>query len=133
VNFGCGSSREHAAWALDEYGIRCVIASSFADIFFNNCFQNGLLPIVLTEDIVDQLFREVEEQPGYSLTIDLASQAVISPSGDRYTFEIDTFHKQCLLQGFDEIGMTLEDAPAIRAYEGRRRQETPWLFQDLQG
>ena len=132
VNFGCGSSREHAAWALDEYGIRCVIAPSFADIFFNNCFQNGLLAVVLTEDVVDRLFQEVEEHPGYSLTIDLAAQAVISPSGERHTFEIDAFRKQCLLEGIDEIGMTLGDAPAIRAYEARRTQEAPWLFQDSQ-
>ncbi|MCZ6869301.1 MAG: 3-isopropylmalate dehydratase small subunit [Gammaproteobacteria bacterium] len=130
ANFGCGSSREHAAWALDEYGIRCVVAPSFADIFFNNCFQNGLLPVVLPKDVVDRLFREVEDSPGYSLTVDLAAQEVRSPSGERYAFEIDGFRKQCLLKGIDEIGLTLADASAIRAYEARRRQEAPWLFQD---
>lgn len=130
ANFGCGSSREHAAWALIEYGIRCVVAPSFADIFFNNCFQNGLLPVVLPEDTIHQLFREVQDNPGYSLTVDLAAQEVRSPSGEPYTFEIDAFRKQCLLKGIDEIALTLADAPAIRAYEVRRRQEVPWLFQD---
>ncbi len=130
ANFGCGSSREHAAWALDEYGIRCVVAPSFADIFFNNCFQNGLLPVVLPKDVVDRLFREVEDNPGYSLTVDLAAQEVRAPRGERYAFEIDGFRKQCLLKGIDEIGLTLADASAIRAYEARRRQEAPWLFQD---
>lgn len=130
ANFGCGSSREHAAWALIEYGIRCVVAPSFADIFFNNCFQNGLLPVVLPEDTIHQLFREVQDNPGYSLTVGLAAQEVRSPSGERYTFEIDAFRKQCLLKGIDEIALTLADAPAIRAYEVRRRQEVPWLFQD---
>jgi 3-isopropylmalate/(R)-2-methylmalate dehydratase small subunit len=128
ANFGCGSSREHAAWALEEYGIRVLIAPSFADIFFNNCFQNGMLPIVLPEETVDELFREVEANPGYSLTVDLESQEVRTPAGDRFKFKIDSVRKECLAQGLDEIGLTLGNADAIRAYERRRRAEAPWLF-----
>ncbi len=127
-NFGCGSSREHAPWALDDYGFRCVIAPSFADIFFNNCFKNGILPIVLPEAQVDQLFDEVEATEGYRLNVDLASQRVTLPSGLEFEFEIDEFRKHCLLNGLDEIGVTLESAEDIRAYEARRRQEAPWLF-----
>lgn len=127
-NFGCGSSREHAPWALDDYGFRCVIAPSFADIFFNNCFKNGLLPIILSEAIVDKLFKEMYALEGYELTIDLAAQTVITPSGESFGFEIDAFRKHCLLNGLDDIGLTLEKAEAIRAYEAKRRVDAPWLF-----
>ncbi len=127
-NFGCGSSREHAPWALDDYGFRSVIAPSFADIFFNNCFKNGLLPIILDEKIVDQLFAEMYATEGYQLTIDLASQVVKTPGGESFAFEIDEFRKHCLLNGLDDIGLTLEQADAIRAYEAKKRIEAPWLF-----
>lgn len=127
-NFGCGSSREHAPWALDDYGFRAVIAPSFADIFFNNCFKNGLLPIVLEENIVDRLFADVEENEGYELTVDLPRQVVVTPSGEEFSFDIDAFSKDCLLEGLDEIGLTLNDADAIRAYEAAREKDTPWLF-----
>jgi 3-isopropylmalate/(R)-2-methylmalate dehydratase small subunit len=127
-NFGCGSSREHAPWALDDYGIRSVIAPSFADIFYNNCFKNGLLPIVLSEQQVDQLFKEVLATEGYQLTVDLDKQVVITPSGEEMAFEVDAFRKHCLLNGLDDIGLTLQYADDIAAYEKRRRQETPWLF-----
>lgn len=127
-NFGCGSSREHAPWALTDFGFRTVIAPSFADIFFNNSFKNGLLPIVLEEEIVDQLFRAVESSEGYSLTIDLANQQIIKPDGSAIAFEVDPFRKHCLLEGLDDIGLTLQDADVIRAYEAKRRQEAPWLF-----
>jgi 3-isopropylmalate/(R)-2-methylmalate dehydratase small subunit len=125
-NFGCGSSREHAVWALTDYGIRTVIAPSYADIFFNNSFKNGLLPVVLAEDIVGQLFKEVEA--GYELTIDLEQQKVITPSGETFSFEVDEFRKHCMLNGLDDIGLTLQHADDIRAYEAKRRQETPWLM-----
>lgn len=127
-NFGCGSSREHAPWALDEYGFRCVIAPSFADIFFNNSFKNGLLPIILSAAEVDELFRQVEVEPGYQLTVDLAAQTVTRPDGKAYSFEIDEFRKHCLLHGLDDIGLTLQDADAIRAFESRHRATQPWLF-----
>lgn len=127
-NFGCGSSREHAPWALDDYGFRCVIASSFADIFFNNCFKNGLLPIVLNEDEVDSLFQDVAENEGYELKIDLSTQTITTPSGNAISFDIDEFRKHCLLNGLDEIGVTLEDVDSIKEYEVKRRQTTPWLF-----
>ncbi|WP_308366667.1 MULTISPECIES: 3-isopropylmalate dehydratase small subunit [unclassified Microbulbifer] len=127
-NFGCGSSREHAPWALDDYGFRAVIAPSFADIFFNNCFKNGLLPIVLDEVVVDQLFQEMYAQEGYELTIDLEKQQVVKPNGDTIAFEVDSFRRHCLLNGLDDIGLTLEDADAIRAYEAKRREQSPWLF-----
>ena len=127
-NFGCGSSREHAVWALDDYGIRAVIAPSFADIFFNNSFKSGLLPIYLDAAVVDRLFKEVAEQTGYQLTIDLAAQQVIIPSGDTISFEIDEFRKFCLLNGLDDIGLTLQHASAIQAYEAKRQQTAPWLF-----
>ncbi|OBS08901.1 3-isopropylmalate dehydratase small subunit [Acidihalobacter prosperus] len=127
-NFGCGSSREHAVWALDDYGIRAVIAPSFADIFFNNSFKSGLLPIVLEETAVDALFAAVAATPGYALTIDLQAQRVSTPDGQSYAFEVDPFRKHCLLEGLDDIGLTLQHADAIRAYEVRRRQEAPWLF-----
>ncbi|MBK8972810.1 MAG: 3-isopropylmalate dehydratase large subunit [Hahellaceae bacterium] len=127
-NFGCGSSREHAPWALDDYGFRAVIAPSFADIFFNNCFKNGLLPIVLKEDEVDLLFKQTAAMPGYSLTIDLAEKQVITPEGQVFTFEVDDFRQHCLLKGLDDIGLTLEHADEIQAYEAKRRAEAPWLF-----
>lgn len=129
-NFGCGSSREHAPWALDDYGFRCVIAPSFADIFYNNCFKNGLLPLVLSEEIVDQLFREMYATEGYELTVDLAQQTVTTPSGASFSFEVDEFRRHCLLEGLDDIGLTLQNADAIKAYEEKRRQEAPWLFVD---
>jgi 3-isopropylmalate/(R)-2-methylmalate dehydratase small subunit len=128
LNFGCGSSREHAVWALENFGFRCVIAPSFADIFFNNCFKNGLLPIVLDQGSVDGLFREVAATPAYSLTIDLPAQTVTTPSGEVFGFAIDAFRKHCLLNGLDDIGLTLQHADEIRAYEDRRRREVPWLF-----
>lgn len=131
VNFGCGSSREHAPWAILEYGFRCVIAPSFADIFFNNSFKNGLLPIVLEKEIVDRLHQEVAEQEGYELEVDLAAQQIVTPSGECISFEVDPFRKHCLLNGLDDIGLTLEDADAIRDYEQRRQQSAPWLFRTL--
>ena len=127
-NFGCGSSREHAPWALDDYGFRAVIAPSYADIFFNNCFKNGLLPITLTESEVEALFRAVAAAPGMSLTVDLDNQKVVSPDGKEYRFEVDGFRKHCLLNGLDDIGLTLEHADDIKAYETKRRAEAPWLF-----
>ena len=128
-NFGCGSSREHAVWALQDYGFRVVIAPSFADIFYNNCFKNGLLPLVLDADAVDGLFREVAAAPGYRLTVDLQAQRVTTPSGTDQPFQVDPFRKHCLLNGLDDIALTLQHADAIRAYEERRRREAPWLFQ----
>jgi 3-isopropylmalate/(R)-2-methylmalate dehydratase small subunit len=127
-NFGCGSSREHAPWALDDYGFRAVIAPSFADIFFNNCFKNGLLPIILTEQEVEELFQAVAAAPGMSLTVDLENQKVVSPNGKEYCFEVDGFRKHCLLNGLDDIGLTLEHADDIKSYEAKRRAEAPWLF-----
>lgn len=130
-NFGCGSSREHAVWALQDYGFRCVIAPSFADIFFNNCFKNGFLPIALNVESVDKLFEEVKAAEGYRLTIDLPAQTLTTPGGEVFSFAIDDFRKHCLLNGLDEIGLTLQYAGEIRAYEERRRREAPWLFVDL--
>jgi len=127
-NFGCGSSREHAVWALDDYGIRAVIAPSFADIFFNNSFKSGLLPIVLDAAVVDRLFKAIEANPGYQLTVDLAAQQVRTPSGEAFSFVVDEFRKYCLLNGLDDIGLTLQHAEAIRAYETTRKQTAPWLF-----
>ena len=127
-NFGCGSSREHAPWALLDYGFRCVIAPSFADIFFNNSFKNGLLPIVLNDVQVDRLFAECQAFPGFRLTVDLAQQTVTTPGGEAMRFDIDAFRKDCLLHGLDEIGLTLRHADKIRAYEERRRQSEPWIF-----
>lgn len=127
-NFGCGSSREHAPWALLDFGIQAVIAPSFADIFFNNCYKNGLLPIVLDPGVVDQLFREVAETAGYRLAIDLENQTVTTPSRQEFRFEIDPFRKHCLVNGLDEIGLTLQHADRVRAYEERRRQAEPWVF-----
>lgn len=127
-NFGCGSSREHAPWALDDYGFRCVIAPSFADIFYNNCFKNGLLPVVLGDEIVERLFQEMYANEGYELTVDLVEQTVTTPDGESFSFEVDEFRRHCLLEGLDDIALTLQDADAIRAYEERRKQEAPWLF-----
>ncbi|WP_447969741.1 3-isopropylmalate dehydratase small subunit [Nitrospira sp. M1] len=130
-NFGCGSSREHAPWALLDYGFRCIIAPSFADIFYNNCFQNGILPVTLNAQEVQTLFdREARHKP-YSVTIDLPEQQVILPDGDRYTFAIDPFRKDSLLKGLDAIGLTLQSHEAIHAYEVRRLKEAPWLYQDM--
>ncbi|MEK7261638.1 MAG: 3-isopropylmalate dehydratase small subunit [Pseudomonadota bacterium] len=127
-NFGCGSSREHAPWALMDYGFRVIIAPSYADIFYNNSFKNGLLPIVLEHEVVNRLFEDTVAMPGYRLTVDLATQSVTTPSGAVFRFEIDAFRKHCLLNGLDDIGLTLQHVDEIRAYEARRRQETPWLF-----
>ncbi len=129
-NFGCGSSREHAPWALADYGIRVIIAPSFADIFFNNCFKNGLLPIVLDSEVVDQLFREVG--PGYELTVDLVSQMITRPDGTKIHFDVDPSRKERLLKGLDDIALTLKYAEEIRGYEKRQRQEAPWLFVSIQ-
>ncbi len=127
-NFGCGSSREHAPWALEDYGFRVIIAPSFADIFYNNCFKNGLLPIVLEEEIVEQLFQETYSTEGYQLSVDLEAKTVTTPSGEAFSFEVDDFRRHCLLNGLDDIGVTLEDADLIREYENRRRVTAPWLF-----
>lgn len=127
-NFGCGSSREHAPWAILDYGFSCVIAPSFADIFYNNCFKNGILPIVLAEDIVDQLFNECFTSEGYNLNIDLAAQTVTTPSGQSFSFQVDAFRKHCLINGLDDIGLTLQESEAIRSYESARKQDAPWLF-----
>ena len=130
-NFGCGSSREHAPWALMEYGFRVVIAPSFGDIFFNNSFKNGFLPIVLSESEVDRLFSDLAIAPGFKLTIDLEKQAVVYPDGSRsMNFEVDGFRKYCLLNGLDDIGLTLRRADMIHAFEDKRRQTQPWLFGD---
>lgn len=128
ANFGCGSSREHAPWALQDYGFRVIIAPSFADIFYNNCFKNGLLPLVLDAGSVDRLFKEVEAQPGYMLTVDLEQQTVATPGGELLTFEIDAFRKHCLLNGLDDIGLTLQYVDDIKTYEKKRGAEAPWLF-----
>ena len=127
-NFGCGSSREHAPWALEDHGFRCIIAPSFADIFYNNCFKNGILPIVLDHDTVDLLFAQVYANEGYELTVDLEEQQVTTPGGDVYSFEVDEFRRHCLLKGLDDIGLTLQSADAIRAYEQGMRERSPWLF-----
>ena len=130
-NFGCGSSREHAPWALDDFGFRCVIAPSFADIFYNNCFKNGLLPIVLSEEKVDELFQSCDAEEGYSLTVDLERQVVIKPDGGEFAFDVDPFRKECLLNGLDEIGLTLKESEAITAFENKHQQKFPWLFKEL--
>ena len=130
-NFGCGSSREHAPWALLDQGFRCVIASSFADIFYNNCFQNGILPVVLKADNVLVMMKDVLATPGYQLSVDLGNQTVTTPDGTSLHFEIDPFRKDCLYRGLDSIGLTLQHEAAIDAYETRRKTEAPWLFTDL--
>jgi 3-isopropylmalate/(R)-2-methylmalate dehydratase small subunit len=127
-NFGCGSSREHAVWALEDAGFRVVIAPGFADIFFSNCFKNGVLPIVLDAGMMDELFRQVEANEGYRLLVDLQAQTLTRPDGESIAFEVDEFRKYCLLNGLDDIGLTLQHADDIRTYEARRRQEAPWLF-----
>lgn len=127
-NFGCGSSREHAPWALDDFGFRCVIASSYADIFFNNCFKNGLLPVILPEAVIDVLFAEMYAAEGYQLSIDLEKQQVRRPNGDSHAFEVDDFRRHCLLNGLDDIDLSLQHADDIKAYEKKRRQTAPWLF-----
>jgi 3-isopropylmalate/(R)-2-methylmalate dehydratase small subunit len=127
-NFGCGSSREHAPWALEDYGFRCIIAPSFADIFYNNCFKNGILPIELETEHVDRLFKEMYATEGYELTVDLHAQIVHTHHGDEIVFEVDSFRKHCLINGLDDIDLTLEDADAISVHEQRWRQESPWLF-----
>lgn len=126
-NFGCGSSREHAPWALDQYGFRTVIASSYADIFFNNCFKNGLLAIVLGEAQVSELFDEVAACSGYSLTIDLERQIIVKPQGEELSFEVQVFHKYCLLNGFDDIGLTMLQSEKIKIFEAARLARNPWL------
>ena len=127
-NFGCGSSREHAPWALEDFGFRAIIAPSYADIFYNNSFKNGLLPIVLDEETVERLFKETEASEGYQLTVDLENKKVVTPSGEEIAFEVDDFRRHCLLNGLDDIGLTLQDADEIKAYEEKRRASSPWLF-----
>ena len=127
-NFGCGSSREHAPWALQDYGFRAIIAPSFADIFYNNCFKNGVLPIILNAAQVDSLFKETQATEGYELSVDLNTQSVTKPNGEVLHFEVDAFRKHCLLNGLDDIGLTLQYADDIKAYEIRRAQQAPWLF-----
>ena len=128
ANFGCGSSREHAPWALQDYGFRVIIAPSFADIFFNNCFKIGLLPIILATSALDRLFDAAKSTEGYCLTVDLQQQTVTTPYNESFTFEIDTFRKHCLLNGLDEIGLTLQHAEKIKQFEINRHNEQPWLF-----
>lgn len=127
-NFGCGSSREHAPWALLDYGFRAIIAPSYADIFFNNCFKNGILPIILSADLVDSLFQAVEADEGYKLTVDLATQTVNTPDGQSYAFEVDAFRKHCLLNGLDDIGLTLQHVDDIKTFETKHKAAQPWLF-----
>ena len=127
-NFGCGSSREHAPWALEDYGFRVIIAPSFADIFFNNCFKNGILPIVLDAAIVDELFQDVYANEGYQLTVNLEEQTITKPDGRKFSFEVDAFRKHCLINGLDDIGLTLQHVDDIKAYEEKRKQTAPWLF-----
>ena len=127
-NFGCGSSREHAPWALLDYGFRAIIAPSYADIFFNNCFKNGIVPIVLDAKIVDELFQAVASSEGYQLTVDLEAQTITTPEGESINFDVEEFRKHCLLNGLDDIGLTLQHVDEIKAYEKRRSIEAPWLF-----
>lgn len=127
-NFGCGSSREHAPWALADYGFRIIIAPSYADIFFNNCFKNGILPIVLDESVVDSLFDQASGDQALGVTVDLQAQTLATASGEVISFEVDGFRKHCLMEGLDDIGLTLEHAAEIDAYEARRKQQAPWLF-----
>ena len=132
-NFGCGSSREHAPWALEQYGFRAIIAPSFADIFFSNCFKNGVLPIVLPESTVSQLFDEVHAFPGYQLTIDLERQVIVRPQGEEIAFDVLPFRRYCLLNGFDDIGLTLRHKDKIAAFEAHRLATKPWLSHTMQG
>lgn len=128
ANFGCGSSREHAPWALEDYGFRVVIASSFADIFYNNCFKNGVLPIVVDEQQIDRWFNMLAEEPGFSLTVDLPNQCIRDREGREVSFEVDAFRKHCLINGLDDIALTLQDSESIRQYEEKRAQMHPWVF-----
>ena len=128
ANFGCGSSREHAPWALLDFGFKAIIAESFADIFFNNCYKNGIVPIVLPAAEIEALFKQVEAMPGYKLVVDLQAQAVIRPDGYGISFQIDAFRKECLINGWDDIGLTLRHAEKIKAFEANRRIQQPWLF-----
>ena len=127
-NFGCGSSREHAPWALEDFGFKVIIASSYADIFYNNCFKNGMLPIVLSADIVDALFTQVAATPNYKLQVDLAAQTVSTPLGETFSFSVDAFRKHCLLNGLDDIGLTMQHQDKIKAFEARHQQAQPWLY-----
>jgi 3-isopropylmalate/(R)-2-methylmalate dehydratase small subunit len=127
-NFGCGSSREHAPWALEDYGFRVILAPSFADIFFNNCFKNGLLPVVLPEETIDGLFSKASGEQALEIEVELEKQRLKLPDGETIAFEVDPFRKHCLLNGLDDIGLTLQHVDEINAYEERRRKETPWLF-----
>ncbi|CAN1516385.1 LeuD 3-isopropylmalate dehydratase small subunit [Methylophilaceae bacterium] len=127
-NFGCGSSREHAPWALEDFGFKVIIASSYADIFYNNCFKNGMLPIVLSADIVDTLFKQVAAAPNYKLQVDLAAQTVSTPLGETFSFSVDAFRKHCLLNGLDDIGLTMQHQDKIKAFEARHQQTQPWLY-----
>ena len=128
ANFGCGSSREHAPWALLDFGFKAIVAESFADIFFNNCYKNGIVPIVLPANEIEALFQQVEATPGYKLIVDLSAQAVIRPDGYGISFQIDNFRKECMLNGWDDIGLTLRHAEKIREFEEKRRISQPWLF-----
>ena len=130
-NFGCGSSREHAPWALQQYGFRAILAPSFADIFFNNCFKNGVLPIVLPDSVIGKLFDEVAAFPGYQLTVDLERQVIVKPDGQEIPFDVQPFRKYCLLNGFDDIGLTLRQQDKIKAYEANRLATKPWLAHTL--
>ena len=130
-NFGCGSSREHAVWALHDYGIKVIIASSFADIFFNNCYKNGLLPLVLPDDVIDALFGAIKDEPGYMLEVDLEAQSIVTPDGMQYSFELEGFKKHCLINGLDEIDLTLQHKKEISKFEASHKQRMPWLFEDL--
>ena len=129
-NFGCGSSREHAPWALKDYGFDVLLATSYADIFYNNAFKNTLLPIIQPEAVVERLFQALYAQEGYELTVDLAKQLITTPQGEAIAFEVDAFRKNCLLEGLDDIGLTLQHADAIKAYEAERKRVTPWVFED---
>ena len=127
-NFGCGSSREHAPWAIEDYGFRAILAPSFADIFFSNCFKNGLLPIILTAETIDQLFNSIYENKGYSLTIDLENQFVVLPSNEKISFQVDAFRKHCLMNGLDDIGLTMQHSESIKAFEKEYYQKNSWLL-----
>lgn len=127
-NFGCGSSREHAPWALEDYGFRVIIASSFADIFYNNCFKNGLLPIEVSEDVIEGWFRSIEQTEGFRLTVDLPNQVIVDEAGQSISFEVNEFRKHCLINGLDDIGLTLQDADKIKEYESKRALVNPWVF-----
>ena len=127
-NFGCGSSREHAPWALEDFGFRCIIAPSFADIFYNNCFKNGVLPVALGSQVLQKLFMAVYAEDGYQLHVNLREQCIVTPTGEKIAFEVDAFRRHCLLNGLDDIGLTLQSADAIKAYEQQWREKSPWLF-----